>query len=159
MAEDISIRGQVRSREGAPIFMIKISVYRDTDLLAHDYTDNDGRYSIQVPAAEPMTVRFDTHPTLTNSRDWHPSVVAGLEAGKDIVLDCLLVKVGTTGGEAADVNALAAYQFSAMWTARGVDSGSAEYGKEAAARLSEMKFTHDFLLEIQRTLIAHFEGT
>ena len=64
MAEDISIRGQVRSREGAPIFMIKISVYRDTDLLAHDYTDNDGRYSIQVPAGEPMTVRFDTHPTL-----------------------------------------------------------------------------------------------
>jgi hypothetical protein len=158
MAEDISVYGQVRSRESAPIFMIKVSVYRDTKLLAHGYTGNDGRYSVSVPAGEPVTVRFDTHPTLNNSRDWHPSVIASLEAGKDIVLDCLLVKVGTTGGEAADLNALAAYEFSAMWTARGVDSGSDEYGKEAAARLSEMKFTDDLLLEIQRMLIAHFEG-
>src|ERR671939_1992323 len=101
MAEDISIYGQVRSHEGAPIFMIKISVYRDTDLIAHGYTDNDGRYSITVPAGGPITVRFDTHPTVTNSRDWHPSVVASLEAGGDVMLDCLLVKVGTNGGGAA----------------------------------------------------------
>jgi hypothetical protein len=158
MAEDISIYGQVRSHEGAPIFMIKVSVYRDADLIVHGYTDNDGRYSITAPAGEPITVRFDTHPTLTNSREWHPLVIASLEAGKDIVLDCVLVKVGTTAGEAADVNALAAYEFAAMWTARGVDSGSAEYGKEAAARLSQMKFIDDVLLKIQRMLITHFEG-
>ena len=158
MAEDIEIYGQVRSYENAPIFMIKVSVYRDTKLLSHEYTNNDGRYWVRVSAGKSITVRFDTHPTLNNSRDWHPSVIARLEAGKDIMLDCLLVKVGASGGEAADVNALAAYEFSAMWTARGVDSGSDEYGKEAAARLSQMKFTDDVLLEIQRTLITHFEG-
>ena len=43
MAEDVSIHGQVRSHERAPIFMIKVSVYRDTRLLADTYTDNDGR--------------------------------------------------------------------------------------------------------------------
>ena len=68
------------------------------------------------------------------------------------------MKVGTTAGETADLNALTAYQFCAMWTARGVDSASNEYGKEAAARLSQMKFTDSVLLEIQRTLITHFEG-
>ena len=138
--------------------MIKVSVYRDTKLLADTYTDNDGRYSVSVPAGEPITVEFDTHPTLNNSRDWHPSVIASLEAGKDITLDRLLVKIGTTAGEAADVDALAAYEFAAVWTARRVDTGSDEYGKEAAARLSEMKFTDDVLLEIQRILVTHFEG-
>jgi hypothetical protein len=132
-----------------------VSVYRNTELLEHDHTGNDGRYWISIPAGAPITIRFDTHPTLNNSRDWHPSVIASLEAGENIALDCLLVKVGTTEGGAADVDALAAYQFTAMWTARGVDSGSAEYGKGAAARLAQMKFTDDVLLEIQRTLIAH----
>jgi hypothetical protein len=33
MAEGISVYGQVRSRENAPIFMIKVSVYRDAQLL------------------------------------------------------------------------------------------------------------------------------
>jgi hypothetical protein len=45
-----------------------------------------------------------------------------------------------------------------MWTAAKVDSGSEDYGKEAAARLSMMKFTEDVLRQIQRTLIAHFES-
>ena len=98
MAEGISIYGQVRSYESAPIFMIKVSVYRDTKLLSHEYTNNDGRYWVRVPAGESITIRFDTHPTLNNSRGWHPSVIARLEAGKDIMLDCLIVKVGASGG-------------------------------------------------------------
>jgi len=158
MASDFSIYGQVRSYEKTPIFMIKVSVYRDKHLVQDGYTDDQGRYSISVPAGEPISVRFDTHPTLNNSRHWHPSVIAHLEGGKDIALDRVLVKVGTTAGVAPDIEALAAYQFAAMWTAAKIDSGSDEYGKEAAARLSMMKFTERVLLEIQKTLIAHFES-
>jgi len=158
MASDFSIYGQVQSYEKTPIFMIKVSVYRDKQLVQHGYTNDEGRYTISVPAGKPIAVRFDTHPTLNNSRDWHPSVIAHLEGGKDIALDRLLVKVGTTAGVAPDIEALAAYQFAAMWTAAKIDSGSDEYGKEAAARLSMMKFTESVLLEIQRTLIAHFES-
>jgi hypothetical protein len=138
--------------------MIKISVYRSTHLVGKDYTRDDGSYRIWVPAGDPITVRFDTHPTLTNAREWHPSVVANLEAEKGISLDRRLLKVGTTGGEEADLDALAAYEFAAMWTDKRADTGSDEYGKEAAARLSMMKFTNDTLLEIQRTLIDHFEN-
>jgi hypothetical protein len=158
VAADIEIQGQVRSQEGTPISMIKVSAYRDLQLLGTDYTREDGQYTIWVAAGEPITIRFDTHPTLTNSREWHPSVVANLEAEKNISLDRRLLKVGTTGGEAADLDALAAYEFAAMWTAAGADTGYEDYGKEAAARLSMMKFTNDALLEIQRTLIARFES-
>jgi hypothetical protein len=158
MAADFSIYGQVRSYEGTPIFNIKVSVYRDTRLVEHGFSDEEGRYRILVPVGEPIAVRFDTHPTLNNSRQWHPSVIAHLEGGKDIPLDRLLIKVGTTAGVAPDIDALAAYEFAAMWTAAKVDTGFEEYGKEAAARLSEMKFTVDVLLKIQQTLIAHFES-
>jgi hypothetical protein len=158
VATDFSIHGQVRSYELAPIFMIKVSVYRDMRLVEHGFTDEEGRYRISVPAGEPIAVRFDTHPTLNNSRQWHPSVIAHLEGGKDIPLDRLLIEVGTTAGVAPDIDALAAYEFAAMWTAAKVDSGSEDYGKEAAARLSMMKFTEDVLRQIQRTLIAHFES-
>jgi hypothetical protein len=160
MAEDFSIYGHVRSYEGTPIFMIKVSVYRDKQLVEHGYTNEEGKYALSVPAGEPVAVRFDTHPTLTNSREWHPSVIAHLEleGEKNIPLDRLLIKVGTTAGVAPDIDALAAYEFAAMWTAAKNDSGWEEYGKEAAARLSMMKFTEDVLLEIQRTLITHFES-
>lgn len=157
MAADVAIQGQVRSLDGTPIHMIKVSVYRDLQLVERDYTDAEGKYAISVPAGEPITVRFDTHPTLTNAREWHPSVVANLETENSISLDRLLLKVGTTRGETADLDALAAYQFAAMWTAARVDSGSHNYGKEAAARLSMMKFTNDALLEIQQALITYFE--
>src|SRR5215207_3385169 len=158
MAKDISTYGQVRSYEGTPVFLIKVSVYRHSRLVADEYTNNEGRYTISFPAGEPITVRFDTHPTVMNSREWHPSVVANLEADTDIPLNRRLLKVGTSIGEEADIDALAAYEFSAMWTSKRVDSGFEEYGKEAAARLSQMKFTSDVLLEIQRTLIGHFES-
>jgi hypothetical protein len=79
MAAEISIRGQVRNYDGSPIFMIKVSVYRGARLAEHGYTDDEGYYSLSLPAGEPVTVRFDTHPTLNNSRMWHPSVIANLE--------------------------------------------------------------------------------
>jgi hypothetical protein len=158
MDAKFSIYGQVRSYDGTPIEMIKVSCYRDSRLVEHGYTEGDGRYLISVPAGEPMAVRFDTHPTVNNSRQWHPSVIAHLEVGKDTPLDRRLVKVGTSAGIVADIDALAAYQFAAMWTAASVDPESEAYSKEAAARLLEMKFTEDVLGEIQRKLIAHFES-
>jgi hypothetical protein len=161
MAAEISIRGQVRNYAGSPIFMIKVSVYRGARLVEHGYTDDEGYYSLSLPAGEPVTVRFDTHPTLNNSRMWHPSVFANLEATKEIVLNRSLLKVGVyseIGGAEADIDALAAYQFAVLFTSQGVDSGSEEYGREAAARLGQIKYTNDVLLMIQRTLIEYFES-
>jgi len=158
---DISISGRVQSYEGPPIAMIKVSVYRGARLAELSYTDDDGHYRISLPAGEPITVRFDTHPTLVNSREWHPSVIANVEATKNIVLNRSLLKVGThseTGGVAADIDALAAYQFAAIWTEQNVDSGSEAYGKEAAARLGQVKYTSDVLLQIQKTLVEHFKS-
>ena len=45
MAEDIAINGQVRSYEGAPLAMIKVSMYRNTMLLTSVYSDDDGEDS------------------------------------------------------------------------------------------------------------------
>ena len=43
VARDFSIHGQVRSYERTPIFMIKVSVYRDTRLVDHVFTDEEGK--------------------------------------------------------------------------------------------------------------------
>src|SRR5436305_6101181 len=76
MAEDISIFGQVRGYDATPIAMIQVTVYRDSfesRELAHEYTDQEGKYRISVPPGTPITVRFDTHYSLTNAQEWHPS--------------------------------------------------------------------------------------
>jgi hypothetical protein len=46
VAADIEIQGQVRSQERTPISMIKVSAYRDLQLLGTDYTREDGQYTI-----------------------------------------------------------------------------------------------------------------
>jgi hypothetical protein len=65
IAADVAIQGQVRSLDGTPIHMIKVSVYRDLQLVERDYTDAEGKYMISVPAGEPITsqIRYpsDTH--------------------------------------------------------------------------------------------------
>jgi hypothetical protein len=94
-----------------------------------------------------------THWSLNNARDWHPSVVANLEATKDLVLDRLLMRVGMGDSETAAMDALAAYQFCATWTARDPTRAYAEY---AALRVSQMKFVTEVLREVQRRLEAHF---
>jgi hypothetical protein len=158
MAAEISIRGEVRSYNGAPLSRIEVSVYRNAELITHGYTNDEGNYAISLSAGEPITVRFDTHWSLTNSREWHSSVVANLEAGSDILLNRSLVHVGGTEGETADIDALVAYQFAVMWIyAREVDSASEQYATDAAFRLSQLKFTADVLITIQETLLTQLQ--
>ena len=80
MAEEITISGQVRGYDRAPIHMIQVTVYRDMQLVDHVYTDEEGKCRVSVPADEPITVHFDVHWSLTNAREWHPSVVAKIDA-------------------------------------------------------------------------------
>jgi hypothetical protein len=135
MPEDISIFGQVRGYDETPIHMIRVTVYRDYEL-NHEYTNEEGKYSISVPPGAPITVRFDTHYSLTNAQKWHPSVVANLDAKQDVILNRFLLEVGQYGPDMVVIDALAAYQFSAVWNA--ADSNP-EYAKHAAARLGMMK--------------------
>jgi hypothetical protein len=71
MPENISISGQVKGYDGKPINMIRVTMYRESDPASEvqrEYTDEQGNYQITVPAGGPMTLRFDTHYSLTNSR-------------------------------------------------------------------------------------------
>jgi hypothetical protein len=154
MAEDITISGQLRSYDQKPIFMIKVTVYRDEHFVDHGYTNEEGRYAVSVPIGEPITLRFDTHYSLTNARDWHPSVVANVDATHDIVLNRFLLRVGTDeGGQTGFVDALTAYQFCAMWTAEGLEP---EYAESAVRRLGPFKLTTRVLQDIRQVLQEHF---
>jgi hypothetical protein len=149
-AENIKIFGQVRGFDFKPIMTIKVTVYSDQEELNHVFTDAQGRYSIAGPAGQALTIRFDTHHSITNSREWHPSVVANIEANKDTSLDRFLMRVGFVESETAAVDALAAYQFAAMWGAE------REYAESAGARLGQIKFTTRTLVEISTKLRDHF---
>jgi hypothetical protein len=153
LAKAMSISGVVRGYDRKPIQMIKVTVYRDARVVDHGYTNEAGRYAVSVPTGDPITVCFDTHWSLNNARDWHPSVVASMEATQDIVLDRLLMRVGMGDSETAATDALAAYQFCATWTAREPNRAYAEY---AALRVSQMKFVTEVLRDVQRRLEAHF---
>ena len=153
VAGNIQISGQVRGYDLSPIMTIKVTVYRDKGELDHVFTGPDGRYTIAVSAGEAISIRFDTHTTITNSREWHPSVVANIEAKSDVSLDRFLMRVGYVDSETAAVDALAAYQFAAMWTEWDPDR---EYAESARARLSEIKYTTRILVEISDKLRDHF---
>jgi hypothetical protein len=133
--------------------MIQVTVYRDTQVVDRVYTNTEGKYWVTVPAGGPMTVRFDTHATLVNARDWHASVVANIDATQDISLDRLLMRVGTVTSEIAAIDALTAYQFCALWTAQDPDQ---QYAEHAAFRISQMKLITAVLQDVQRRLEAHF---
>ncbi len=153
LAEEVSLSGRVVAYDRTPIPMIKVTVYRDRQFVARVYTDEEGKYQVSVPGGEPITVSFDTHWSLTNARTWHPSVVANVDAKRDIVLDRFLMRVGTGASETAAVDALAAYQFSALWTAQDPERGYAEH---AAFRVSQMKLVTEVLRDVQRQLEEFF---
>jgi hypothetical protein len=156
MPENVSISGQVKGYDGKPINMIRVTVYRDRDPASEvqrEYTDEQGNYQITAPTDGPMTLRFDTHYSLTNAREWHPSVVANVDGERDLVLNRLLLKVGQDGPYTATVDALAAYHFCLVWNGAVPNPAYAEH---AAARLGMIKFPFPALVEIAGRLAELF---
>ncbi|MCQ6563980.1 hypothetical protein [Paenibacillus mendelii] len=138
MPDNISISGQVQGYNRTPIFNIKVSAYHDLQHVGHAFTNEVGKYQLSISSGTPITVCFDTHASLTNTKEWHPSVVANIEIKQDIVLDRFLMRVGKSNGATADIDALTAYQFCAMWT--DIDTNLDRiYAEYAAYRLSQMK--------------------
>jgi hypothetical protein len=138
MAEKVTIHGIVSDASRTPIAMIRVLAIQGGCEVEREYTSDDGSYSFEVPKGL-TTLSFDTHGTLTNARDWHPSVVANIDTnveGMYLRCDRVLMKVGTAESDAACVDAMAGYMFSLMWTARLPDRA---YAEAAAARLSSMK--------------------
>jgi len=152
-AEDISIYGVVHTNGDIPIHMIEVTIYRDDDELSHTFTGEDGKYVVSVPKGKPVTVRFDTHYSLTNANDWHPSVVANVDATKDILMDRTLLGVGKSDSFTTFIDALSGYEFGAFWEER--DPNMA-YAQSAMERLGQMKFSTNILIEFQRKLVDHF---
>ncbi|MFF3941099.1 carboxypeptidase regulatory-like domain-containing protein [Streptomyces phaeofaciens] len=149
--------GHVRSvTDRQPVPLIEVSVHRDGIVVDHTHTDTEGRYDLAVPAGDLVTVRFDTHPTLTNAEDWHPSVVANVVASDKVALDRYLLATGHGATEASAVDALSGYLFAAgVWSEA---ERNAEYARAAASRLSSLKLTSRVLQELQLRVLEHFRA-
>lgn len=138
MAEKVTVHGIVSDASRKPLAMIRVLAIQEGREVERKYTSDDGSYSFEVPKGL-TTLSFDTHGTLTNARDWHPSVVANIDTnveGMYLRCDRVLMKGGTAASDEACVDALAGYMFSLMWTARLPDRA---YAEAAEARLSSMK--------------------
>jgi hypothetical protein len=146
--------GRVQGYDGKPIFMIKVSVYRDLELIDKSYTDNDGKYSIEVPEGEMISVLFDTHYSLNNAKDWHPSVVANLVCKNNVPLDRTLMGTQEAQTQVAAVDALCAYLFAAQWNSTALEKPS--YAQSAASRLPQLKLSNQFIGETQQKLLVYF---
>jgi hypothetical protein len=138
MAEKVTVHGIVSDASRKPLAMIRVLAIQEGREVERTYTSDDGSYSFEVPKGL-TTLSFDTHGTLTNARDWHPSVVANIDTnveGMYLRCDRVLMKGGTATSDEACVDALAGYMFSLMWTTRLPDR---VYAQAAKARLSSMK--------------------
>lgn len=116
MSDTVTIHGKVSDAGRTPISMIKVRALQDGREIERTYTDEDGTYSFEVPRAL-TTLMFDTHETLTNARDWHPSVVANIDPDAEeryLRCDRILMQVGTATTDEACVDALAGYMFSTL---------------------------------------------
>ncbi|MEW9579015.1 hypothetical protein U9K47_27425 [Bacillus toyonensis] len=138
MPENISISGQVQGYNREPIFNIKVLVFQDKNYVSHTFTDNDGKYQLSIPSNNLISVCFNTHATFANAKEWHPSVVSNIDTRQDVIINRFLMRVGASNGAMAEIDALTAYQFCAMWTNKdtNLERGYAEY---TAFRLSQMK--------------------
>jgi hypothetical protein len=125
------------------------------------YTNEEGKYTISVAPSTPITVRFDTHSTLINAQEWHPSVVANVDAQQDVLLDRFLLGVGFGGVGTDIIDALAAYQFCAAWIYHDENPGNRDsnraYAKCAASRLQQDKWDSWLGEAIRRKLQEFFE--
>ena len=159
MSENILISGIILGNDQKAIPGIKVSAYRDTLLLDQDFTYNEqGKYQLSIPPGTPITIRYDTSWSLTNARDWHPSIMTKIDARDNIVLPTRsLLRTWQYASQIEFIDALTAYQFCAMWTSVDPNRDSARrYAETAAARLSGMKILIPELREIQQILINFF---
>jgi hypothetical protein len=147
MSENISISGQVKDFQEQPISNIKVTIYRDDREIDHVFTDEKGKYDISIAKGDLITIRFDTHPTLVNAKDWHPSVVANLEAKQDISLNRFLLQAGQGFDQVTFIDALAAYEFSAFW-----EKNNSSYAETVLLRMGMMKLVSPVLQRIHREL-------
>lgn len=151
MAEKVTVHGIVSNASRKPLAMIRVLAMQEGHEVKRTYTSDDGSYSFEVPKGL-TTLSFDTHGTLINARDWHPSVVANIDTnieGMYLRCDRVLMQGGTAASDEACVDALAGYMFSLMWTARLPDR---DYAEAAAARLSSMKMPSAELDEFRSKL-------
>jgi hypothetical protein len=151
--ENVSISGMVHSGNGAPIHMIKVTIYREDEEVDHAFTGEDGKYVVSVTKGKPVTVRFDTHFSLNNAKDWHPSVVANVSTTKDGMVDPVLLRVGHGDDFMTFIDALSGYEFGAFCEDR---DPNAAYAQSAAERLGRMKLPIAILQEFQKKLADHF---
>lgn len=147
--------GHVRAIDDKkPIFMIKVSVYRgDLSLIDRAYTDEEGRYEMEIPEGETVTIGFDTHYSLTNADDWQPSAIANVIASDETPLDRYLMRRGQAVDEASAMDALNGYLLAAATTNAGAD---AAYAATAENRLSMLKQHSPILQALQQKLLEHF---
>jgi hypothetical protein len=146
--------GRVSDHHGNPIFMIKVSVYRDDRLLAKGYTGEDGRYNVDIKSDAPVSIHFDTHPTLIGAEKWHPSILSNIVAKTDLQVDRILSATWSEPDNPSKMDALSAYQFAVMW----LDLAPEGYAVAAAKRLGSMKFSSIILQEIQQKLIQYLDS-
>lgn len=165
MAEEILIHGKVQGYDQKPIFMIQVSAWVEEDnsfrQVNRTYTNEAGAYELSLVKSGPVSVRFDTHWSLTNATEWQPAVFSNIdtniESRQDIALNRYLMRVGTTSGFTAEIDALAAYEFCTMWNARETDREAArKYAESAVSRLSQMKISMHELDEFRVKLIEIF---
>jgi hypothetical protein len=138
MAEKVTVHGIVSDASHKPLAMIRVLAFQEGREIERKYASTDGTYSFEIPRGL-TTLSFDTHGTLTNARDWHPSVVANIDTnveGTYLRCDRVLMNVGSATSDDACVDALAGYMFSLMWTARLPDRA---YAEAAEARVSSLK--------------------
>ncbi|MFF8267707.1 carboxypeptidase regulatory-like domain-containing protein [Streptomyces sp. NPDC016562] len=131
--------------------MIKVSVY-DGDLkeIDHVFTDEEGRYSVAVAEGETVTVRFDTHHSLTNARDWQPSVVTKVTTSDGTPLDRSLLPTGSGLDAATSMDALNGYMIAAAVRE------AEEYAPTAVHRIGMLKQMSLVLQSLQQRLLDHF---
>ena len=148
------MHGHVLSDDGKPIFMIKVCAYRESREVGKAYTDEQGRYNLDIEGGMPATLLFDTHHTLNNARDWHPSLAANIDPAPDLTLNRVVTDSGHGMDDAAWIDAFSAYMFaSTLSEAR--DPG---YASNAAGRLGQAKINNDVFWAMHALLWEHFQA-
>ncbi len=145
--------GHVSGSDGKPAFLVEVCAYRGNDMIDKSHTDDKGLYRLEVTGDGPVTILFDTHPSLTTANDWQPSMLANISVNNDQPLDRALSKVGQFMADDVCADVLGAYMF--ITTTQ--EGGEKEYAEVAASRLSQMKAPNRTLQDIQNTLLHHFQ--